>query len=89
MNWYLQALKSYANFSGRARRKEYWYFVLFNFIFSFALGFIDGMIGSYSYVAGIGILGGIYTIAIIIPSFPFLFDESTILDAVVGGSCLY
>ena len=32
MNWYLEALKKYAVFSGRARRKEYWYFVLFHLI---------------------------------------------------------
>ncbi|QNE76185.1 DUF805 domain-containing protein [Streptomyces finlayi] len=30
MNWYLDVLKNYAGFSGRARRKEYWMFVLFN-----------------------------------------------------------
>ena len=28
MNWYLQVLKKYAVFDGRARRKEYWFFVL-------------------------------------------------------------
>jgi|SRR5579859_2912338 len=28
MNWYLTALKNTGNFSGRARRKEFWYFVL-------------------------------------------------------------
>ena len=67
MNWYLQALKNYANFSGRARRKEYWYFALFNLIISFVLGFIDGMIGSFSPEAGMGLLGGIYTLAILIP----------------------
>ncbi|MFS4492333.1 DUF805 domain-containing protein [Maribacter sp. 2308TA10-17] len=33
MNWYLKALKQYANFSGRARRKEYWMFFLFNILF--------------------------------------------------------
>lgn len=33
MNWYLKALKKYADFSGRARRKEYWMFFLFNMIF--------------------------------------------------------
>ena len=33
MNWYFEVLKKYAVFSGRARRKEYWMFVLFNFIF--------------------------------------------------------
>ena len=32
MGWYLEALKKYAVFSGRARRMEFWYFVLFNLI---------------------------------------------------------
>ena len=27
MSWYLEALKKYAVFSGRSRRREYWYFV--------------------------------------------------------------
>jgi hypothetical protein len=30
LSWYLEALKKYAVFGGRSRRKEYWYFVLFN-----------------------------------------------------------
>lgn len=30
MQWYLKCLKNYAIFNGRARRKEYWYFFLFN-----------------------------------------------------------
>ena len=29
MSWFVEALKNYAVFSGRSRRKEYWYFVLF------------------------------------------------------------
>ena len=28
MNWYLEVLKKYAVFIGRARRKEYWMFNL-------------------------------------------------------------
>ena len=32
MSWYLSALRQYATFSGRARRKEYWMFVLFNLL---------------------------------------------------------
>ena len=32
MNWYLDVLKQYAVFSGRAQRSEYWYFILFNMI---------------------------------------------------------
>lgn len=40
MNWYLKALKQYADFSGRARRKEYWMFFLFNMIFSYGTVFL-------------------------------------------------
>lgn len=68
MNWYIEVLKKYADFSGRARRKEYWYFALFNLIITFILGMIDGFTGSFSTKAGIGILGGIYMLAVLIPS---------------------
>ena len=34
MNYYLKVLQNYATFSGRARRSEYWYFILFNFLFA-------------------------------------------------------
>ncbi|MBQ5710127.1 MAG: DUF805 domain-containing protein [Alistipes sp.] len=61
MNWFVKCLKQYADFSGRARRTEYWMFTLFNFIFSFVLGFVLAFIG-------LGFLGYIYTIAILIPS---------------------
>src|SRR5690242_4284737 len=40
MKWYLRVIRNYANFNGRARRSEYWYFVLFNIIFSFSLAII-------------------------------------------------
>jgi uncharacterized membrane protein YhaH (DUF805 family) len=68
MNWYLAALKKYAQFSGRARRKEYWMFLLFNVIISIILAVIDNATGSFSEAAGIGILGAIYDLAILIPS---------------------
>ncbi|MFV8569865.1 DUF805 domain-containing protein [Marinobacter sp. SBS5] len=67
MNWYLEVLKKYAVFSGRARRKEYWFFILFNIIISLVLGVIDGFTGSYSEAAGLGLLGGIYSLAVLIP----------------------
>ncbi len=38
MSWYFAVLKKYAEFSGRARRKEYWMFALSNFIIVFVLG---------------------------------------------------
>lgn len=67
MNWYLEALKKYAVFDGRARRKEYWYFVLFNFLICFVLLIIDLVIGTASPKAYMGLLGAIYTLAVLIP----------------------
>ena len=34
-------VKNYANFSGRARRSEYWYFALANFIFGTVTGLMS------------------------------------------------
>ena len=68
MNWYIEALKKYAVFGGRARRKEYWYFTLFNIIVSIILGVVDGVTGSFSPEAGVGLLGGIYSLAVLIPA---------------------
>lgn len=68
MSWYLEALKKYAVFSGRSRRAEYWYFVLFNLIVLIVLELIDALLGTYSFVQGIGLLSGIYSLAVIIPS---------------------
>jgi uncharacterized membrane protein YhaH (DUF805 family) len=45
MNWYLDAWKNYVNFQGRARRKAYWMFVLFNIIALVILSLIEGALG--------------------------------------------
>ena len=45
MKWYLMALKNYATFKGRARRKEYWMFVLFNMIFASIAMILDNLLG--------------------------------------------
>ena len=66
MNWYLEVLKKYAVFSGRARRKEYWMFTLFNLIIAFVLGFIDGITGMAN-EGGLGVLSIIYSLAVLIP----------------------
>ena len=68
MSWYFAVLKQYATFSGRARRKEYWFFVLFNIIASMILAFIDGMTGTFSAEISMGMLGGIYALAVLLPS---------------------
>jgi uncharacterized membrane protein YhaH (DUF805 family) len=68
MNWYLEALKKYAVFNGRARRKEYWYFFLFNLLASIILAVIDSVIGTMSEETGLGLLSGVYTLAVLIPA---------------------
>lgn len=37
MEWYQHALKKYSTFDGRATRKEYWYFALFNTVVAMVL----------------------------------------------------
>ncbi|CAI2766766.1 DUF805 domain-containing protein [Flavobacterium collinsii] len=45
MNYVVETLKKYVSIKGRARRKEYWYFILFYVIVSFILSFISGLTG--------------------------------------------
>ena len=68
MNWYIDVLKKYAVFSGRARRKEYWFFFLFNLIISIILNLIDNATGTFDPETGVGILGTIYLLAVLIPA---------------------
>ena len=41
MEWYIKVLKQYADFKGRARRKEFWMFSLFDSIFLLSAMVID------------------------------------------------
>jgi uncharacterized membrane protein YhaH (DUF805 family) len=66
VDWYLAALKKYAVFSGRARRREYWYFFLFNVIITIVLGIAEGVIGLMPN-SNQSILAGIYGLAVLIP----------------------
>ncbi len=65
MNWYLKCLKEhYADFSGRARRKEFWMFALFNVIIAFGLSLIGGLIGN---IFGI-VVSSLYSLAVLVPA---------------------
>jgi len=59
--------KKYAQFSGRAPRKEYWLFVLTFYVLFFLLAFIDGAIGMSVGEINIGLLGSIFGIALLLP----------------------
>jgi uncharacterized membrane protein YhaH (DUF805 family) len=67
VNWYIEVLKKYAVFSGRARRQEYWMFVLSNVIIVLFLSIIDGIAGSDS-EGSRSTLTTLYVLAILIPS---------------------
>lgn len=67
MNWYLHVLKNYATFSGRARRKEYWMFFLFNVLISLGLGVLDVVAGTYSVEYETGFFSGLYSLLVLIP----------------------
>lgn len=63
MNWYLKVIKQYANFSGRARRTEYWMFALINGLISIGLMLIAQFVDQ-----SLSILNIIYSLAVFIPS---------------------
>ena len=64
IEWYKKVVfENYANFNGRARRSEYWYFALLNVIISIVLGFVLGFISPT-----LGLAANLYSLAVFIPS---------------------
>ena len=57
MDYFTGALKKYADFTGRARRKDYWMFVLIYMIINIALA-----------IFGLDIIGGLVGLALLVPS---------------------
>ncbi len=68
MKWFLIVLKKYADFTGRAQRAEYWFFALFYLLFFLALSLIDGAVGLFNSTYGLGLLGGLFALAMTLPS---------------------
>ena len=69
MRYYLNALSNYTNFNGRASRSEYWFFALYNTIFSFFALRLDKIFEiNFDDEIGYGPLTAIYSIAMVIPS---------------------
>ncbi|RLB74239.1 MAG: DUF805 domain-containing protein [Deltaproteobacteria bacterium] len=57
MKWYFEVLKKYIVFDGRARRQEYWMFMLVNFVVSVVLAILS-----------FGTLEALYGLAVFLPS---------------------
>lgn len=68
MNWFMTALRKYAVFSGRSRRSEYWFFVLFYFLICIALTIVDMVAGTMSESGEIGLFSSLFALAMLIPS---------------------
>ena len=66
MRWYLEVLRKYAVFEGRAHRTEFWMFVLVNLIISAVLTVVDIIIGTDGDYGGL--LSGLYGLAVLVPS---------------------
>ena len=62
MEWYVKVLQNYANFSGRARAKEYWMFFLINCLISIGLSIMP------RFLAPLAIVSALYSLALFIPS---------------------
>ncbi len=65
MKWFLKCLKQYADFRGRARRKEYWMFYLFYYIIGLLLALPIVISDGEMVAAGIPLM--IFAFAIIVP----------------------
>ncbi len=76
MNYYINVLKNYAVVTGRGRRSEYWYFVLFNLVAAIICSLLDYLLGTTFKITlpqGVQVLpyGYIYlfySLAVFIPS---------------------
>ena len=66
LDWTIKCLKNYVNFSGRARRKEYWLFYFFQILLSFILGVILAFAGISD--QGMDIVSGLLSLAFLLPN---------------------
>ena len=72
MEWYLKVMReNYANFNGRARRKEYWMFTLFHTLLVIACAFTLALLvatGPYSLTLLVAIMSIAVILAHVVPS---------------------
>lgn len=71
MKYFIDVLKKYAVFKGRASRKDYWMFILFYFIFAILLGIITSIV-SVMINFNLSFLGTIYSLIFFLPHIALL-----------------
>lgn len=72
INWFIRALKKYSDFKGRARRKEYWWFILINVLIIIALATVESVCNisqiELAMHLNIGLLNGTYMLIMLCPT---------------------
>lgn len=68
MNWYVEVLKKYTVFEGRASRSEFWYFTLVNMIVFLICGILDQVLFSELNALVTPVFTSIYFLAILLPA---------------------
>ena len=72
MNYYIDVLKKYTVFAGRAARKEYWMFALWNFIIAIALLTVSTILTAIAKNSLGGLLVDLYGLAVLLPNLAVL-----------------
>lgn len=68
MDYVKKCFQNYANFNGRARRAEYWYFCLFNTIISVVLSGLGRLAGGEGFIAtALTGIASLYSLATLVP----------------------
>lgn len=65
--WMVEPLRRYAQFSGRARRAEYWWFVLFGLIVGVVAAILDSALGLRVARSNSGPIAGLVSLALLCP----------------------
>ena len=68
MSWYVKVLRQYVDFHGRARRREFWMFVLVSVIVAVVLGLVDVILGTDDAIGVRGNRDGIVNGLFVFPS---------------------
>lgn len=72
MNYFLDALKNYVNFTGRATRQQYWMYILFYIVFYFVAVMLDINLGQFDEEEMTGFISTIYTFGLLLPTIAIL-----------------
>lgn len=67
-DYYLHCWKNYATFTGRARRSEFWFFQLFNYLISLGLGILGAIFNEITGIEVFSVFSTLYGLAVFIPN---------------------